>query len=65
MSRETPSEGRIAVVVGGGGELGRATAVKLASQGLTVVRSIAMSADWKRCPKASRARWPTPLTHRP
>jgi len=37
MSRETPSEGRIAVVVGGGGELGRATAVKLASQGLTVV----------------------------
>src|ERR1700686_4941109 len=37
MSSETPSEGRIAVVVGAGGELGRATAVKFASQGLTVV----------------------------
>src|SRR5450631_933123 len=37
MSNEGPSAGHVAVVVGGGGELGRATAVKLASQGMTVV----------------------------
>jgi NAD(P)-dependent dehydrogenase (short-subunit alcohol dehydrogenase family) len=37
MSSEGPSNGHVAVVVGGGGELGRATAVKLASQGMTVV----------------------------
>jgi NAD(P)-dependent dehydrogenase (short-subunit alcohol dehydrogenase family) len=37
MSSEGPLAGRVAVVVGGGGELGRATAVKFASQGMTVV----------------------------
>lgn len=37
MSNDLPSAGRVAVVVGGGGELGRATAVKLASQGMLVV----------------------------
>lgn len=37
MSNDIPSVGRIAVVVGGSGELGRATAVKLANQGMTVV----------------------------
>jgi NAD(P)-dependent dehydrogenase (short-subunit alcohol dehydrogenase family) len=37
VSNDIPSVGRIAVVVGGGGELGRATAVKLANQGMTVV----------------------------
>jgi NAD(P)-dependent dehydrogenase (short-subunit alcohol dehydrogenase family) len=36
MSIGTPSGDRVAVVVGGG-DLGRATAVKLASQGLTVI----------------------------
>ena len=37
MSRDDPSTSDVAVVVGGAGELGRATAVKLASQGMTVV----------------------------
>ena len=37
MSSEGPLAGHVAVVVGGGGELGRATAVKFASQGMTVV----------------------------
>jgi NAD(P)-dependent dehydrogenase (short-subunit alcohol dehydrogenase family) len=36
MSKDTPS-GRVAVVVGAGGELGRATAIKLTDQGMTVV----------------------------
>ncbi|HUZ40274.1 MAG TPA: SDR family oxidoreductase [Acidimicrobiales bacterium] len=36
MTNETPSAHRVAVVVGGG-DLGRATAVKLANQGMTVV----------------------------
>lgn len=37
MSKTISSVGRIAVVVGGGGELGRATAIKFANEGMTVV----------------------------
>jgi NAD(P)-dependent dehydrogenase (short-subunit alcohol dehydrogenase family) len=37
MTQDIPEAGRVAVVVGAGGELGRATAVKLANRGMTVV----------------------------
>ncbi len=37
MTNEQLPEGRVAVVVGAGGELGRATALKLAKLGMTVV----------------------------
>jgi len=37
MSNEFQAQSRIAVVVGAGGELGRATTMKLVSQGMTVV----------------------------
>jgi NAD(P)-dependent dehydrogenase (short-subunit alcohol dehydrogenase family) len=37
MTNDTPREGRVAIVVGAAGELGRATAVTLAHRGMTVV----------------------------
>jgi NAD(P)-dependent dehydrogenase (short-subunit alcohol dehydrogenase family) len=37
MTNDTLPEGRVAIVVGAAGELGRATAVKLADRGMTVV----------------------------
>jgi NAD(P)-dependent dehydrogenase (short-subunit alcohol dehydrogenase family) len=37
MTNETLPEGRVAIVVGAAGELGRATAVKLADRGMAVV----------------------------
>ena len=37
MTNDRLQAGRVAIVVGGGGELGRATAVRLAGRGMTVV----------------------------
>jgi branched-chain amino acid transport system substrate-binding protein len=37
MTSDSPQAGRVAIVVGAAGELGRAAAVKLADRGLTVV----------------------------
>jgi 2-hydroxycyclohexanecarboxyl-CoA dehydrogenase len=37
MTNDRPSAARVAIVVGAAGELGRATAVKLADRGMTVV----------------------------
>jgi NAD(P)-dependent dehydrogenase (short-subunit alcohol dehydrogenase family) len=52
VSKDIQSAGRIAIVVGGGGELGRATAVKLAHQGMTVVAVDRNESGLELLPKA-------------
>ena len=55
----------MAIVVGGGGELGRATAIKLADQGMTVVAVDRDGPSLKGLPTASSANWRMPPIQRP
>jgi NAD(P)-dependent dehydrogenase (short-subunit alcohol dehydrogenase family) len=51
---------QVAIVAGGGGELGRATAMALAAGGRSVVAVDRNERRLLGLPAASAARWPTP-----
>jgi NAD(P)-dependent dehydrogenase (short-subunit alcohol dehydrogenase family) len=57
MSSDDPSTRNVAVVVGGAGELGRATAVKLASLGMTVVAVDRNQSSLDQLPQGIAQEW--------
>jgi NAD(P)-dependent dehydrogenase (short-subunit alcohol dehydrogenase family) len=56
MTNDRIPAGRVAIVVGAAGELGLATAVKLADRGMTVVAVDRSDPAWRGFPMASPAR---------